>query len=325
MAKYPTIVVTRRLPEPVERRLSEVWGARLNTDDRLFSPAELLAAVANTDILVPTVTDTIDAAVIAAAGSKLRLLANFGVGVNHIDVAAATDRDITVTNTPDVLTEDTADLTMALILMAVRGLTAGERVIRAGEWNGWAPTAMMAKRVNGKKLGIVGMGRIGAALARRARAFSIEIHYHNRRPAVAQLEAELAATRWANLDAMLAEVDVVSINCAQTEETSHLFSADRFQLMKPSAFLINTARGGIIDEAALFDALSDGTIAGAGLDVYEGEPSLYPGLADLDNVVLLPHLGSATVEGRVDMGNRVIANIEAYLAGNELPDCVNTV
>jgi glyoxylate reductase len=324
MADQPHIIVTRHLPAPVEKRLADSFGAAVNPDDHFFTRDELLAAVAQADILVPTVTDAIDAEIISAAGANLRLLANFGVGVNHIDVAAAAARGIAVTNTPDVLTEDTADLAIGLILMACRGLTGGEREVRAGQWSGWGPTAMMATRVHGKKLGIVGMGRIGAAVARRARGFGMEVHYHNRSPVAAALEAELAATHWPDLDAMLSEMDVVSINCPQTEDTFHLFSAERLKRMRSSAFLINTARGGIIDEAALVVALDDGTIAGAGLDVYEGEPTVHPGLLALENVVLLPHLGSATVDGRIAMGDRVIDNIEAYLAGTELPDRVGS-
>lgn len=322
MADAPTIVVTRHLPDPVEARLIADFDASINIDDHFFSRDELIAAIGAADILIPTVTDIIDADVIDAAGPKLRLLANFGVGVNHIDLAAAAERGIVVTNTPDVLTEDTADLAMALVLMAARGLAAGDRTIRAGRWTGWGPTSMMASRVYGKKIGIVGMGRIGAAVARRAQGFGMAVHYHNRRPVGATLQAELAATHWADLDSMLAEMDFVSINCPQTEETFHLFSADRLTQMRPGAFLINTARGGIVDEAALVEALGNGTIAGAGLDVYENEPALESGLSELDNVVLLPHLGSATLDGRVDMGNRVISNIEAYLAGDQPPDQV---
>ncbi len=321
MAK-PTIVVTRRLPDAIETRMMELFDARLNLDDIPMGRAELKAAFAEADALVPTVTDTIDADIIAAAGPKLKIIANFGVGVNHIDLAAATAKGITVTNTPDVLTEDTADLAMALVLMAPRRLSEGERMVRAGKWTGWAPTQHLGYRINGKRLGIIGMGRIGMALARRARGFGLAVHYHNRHRMSDTLEAELEATYWQSLDQMLAHMDILSINCPLTAETKHLLSEERLKRLPKHCFIINTSRGGIIDEAALAKALRNGDIAGAGLDVYEGEPVVNPELLKLDNVVLLPHLGSATLEGRIAMGEKVMVNLRTFTDGHKPPDRV---
>lgn len=321
MAK-PTIVVTRRLPDAIETRMMELFDARLNLDDIPMGRAELKAAFAEADALVPTVTDTIDADIIAAAGPKLKIIANFGVGVNHIDLAAAAAKGITVTNTPDVLTEDTADLAMALVLMAPRRLSEGERMVRAGKWTGWAPTQHLGYRINGKRLGIIGMGRIGMALARRARGFGLAVHYHNRHRMSDTLEAELEATYWQSLDQMLAHMDILSINCPLTAETKHLLSEERLKRLPKHCFIINTSRGGIIDEAALAKALRNGDIAGAGLDVYEGEPVVNPELLKLDNVVLLPHLGSATLEGRIAMGEKVMVNLRTFTDGHKPPDRV---
>lgn len=321
MAK-PTIMVTRRLPDAIETRMMELFDARLNLDDIPMGRAELKAAFAEADALVPTVTDTIDADIIAAAGPKLKIIANFGVGVNHIDLAAATAKGITVTNTPDVLTEDTADLAMALVLMAPRRLSEGERMVRAGKWTGWAPTQHLGYRINGKRLGIIGMGRIGMALARRARGFGLAVHYHNRHRVSDTLEAELEATYWQSLDQMLAHMDILSINCPLTAETKHLLSEERLKRLPKHCFIINTSRGGIIDEAALAKALRNGDIAGAGLDVYEGEPVVNPELLKLDNVVLLPHLGSATLEGRIAMGEKVMVNLRTFTDGHKPPDRV---
>ena len=321
MAK-PTIVVTRRLPDAIETRMMELFDARLNLDDIPMGRAELKTAFAEADALVPTVTDTIDADIIAAAGPKLKIIANFGVGVNHIDLAAATAKGITVTNTPDVLTEDTADLAMALVLMAPRRLSEGERMVRAGKWTGWAPTQHLGYRINGKRLGIIGMGRIGMALARRARGFGLAVHYHNRHRMSDALEAELEATYWQSLDQMLAHMDILSINCPLTAETKHLLSEERLKRLPKHCFIINTSRGGIIDEAALAKALRNGDIAGAGLDVYEGEPVVNPELLKLDNVVLLPHLGSATLEGRIAMGEKVMVNLRTFTDGHKPPDRV---
>ena len=267
-------------------------------------------------------TDHINKTVLAAAGPQMKLIASLGTGVDHIDLDFAKSRGITVTNTPGVLTEDTADMTMALILAVMRRLGEGERLVRAGDWAGWSPTAMLGTRVGGKRLGIVGMGRIGQALARRARAFGVSIHYHNRRRVPPEIESELEATYWESLDQMLARMDIVSLNCPHTPATFHLLSARRLKLLRPHAFIVNTSRGNVIDEAALVKGLVAGEIAGAGLDVYEHEPTLHPKLPTLPNVVLLPHLGSATIESRVDMGEKVIVNIKTFMDGHKPPDRV---
>jgi glyoxylate reductase len=321
MAK-PKVLVTRKLPEAIETRMMELFDARLNLDDVPMGRADLKAAFADVDAVVPTVTDTIDADILAAAGPKLKIIANFGVGVNHIDLAAAAAQNIIVTNTPDVLTEDTADLAMALALMAPRRLSEGERLVRAGKWTGWAPTQHLGYRINGKRLGIIGMGRIGVALARRARGFGVAVHYHNRHRINDALETELEATYWQSLDQMLAHMDILSINCPLTTETKHLLSEARLKRLPKHCFVINTSRGGIIDEAALAKAIRNGDIAGAGLDVYEGEPHVNEELLQLDNVVLLPHLGSATLEGRIAMGEKVIVNLRTFVDGHRPPDRV---
>ncbi|RCK19228.1 2-hydroxyacid dehydrogenase [Thalassospira lucentensis] len=320
--KKPLVVVTRKLPEAIETRMMELFDARLNIDDAIMSKQELIDAVKQADVLVPTVTDKIDAAVLAHAGPNLRLIANFGTGVDHVDLQTARSRGITVTNTPDVLTEDTADMTMALILSVSRRLAEGERVIRKGDWAGWGPTLMLGHRIWGKRLGIVGMGRIGRALARRAKGFGLSVHYHNRRRVHPDTEEELDATYWESLDQMLAHVDIVSVNCPHTPATYHLLSARRLKLMQPHAILVNTARGEIVDEPALIRMLSDGEIAGAGLDVFEHEPAVSPKLLELQNAVLLPHMGSATIEGRVDMGEKVLINIKTFVDGHTPPDRV---
>ncbi|AJD50679.1 glyoxylate reductase [Thalassospira sp. MBR-102] len=320
--KKPLVIVTRKLPEAIETRMMELFDARLNIDDVPMSKAELIEAVKQADVLVPTVTDRIDSAVLAHAGPNLRLIANFGTGVDHVDLQTARSRGITVTNTPDVLTEDTADMTMALILAVSRRVAEGERMIRSGEWTGWAPTSMLGHRIWGKRLGIVGMGRIGRALARRAKGFGLSVHYHNRRRVHPDTEAELDATWWESLDQMLAHVDVVSVNCPHTPATYHLLSARRLKLMQPHAILVNTARGEIVDEPALTRMLADREIAGAGLDVFEHEPAVNPKLLELQNAVLLPHMGSATIEGRVDMGEKVLINIKTFVDGHTPPDRV---
>jgi glyoxylate reductase len=325
LKKRPLVVVTRRLPDVIETRMRELFDARLNLDDRPMPTAELVEAVRSADVLVPTVTDEIDAAVIAEAGPNLKLIANFGNGVDNIDVPAALARGIIVTNTPGVLTEDTADMTMALILAVARRIAEGARVIPDDEWGGWSPTWMLGHRITGKRLGIVGMGRIGQALARRAKAFGLSIHYHNRRHVAARIEEELEATYWDSLDQMLARMDIVSVNCPHTPATYHLLSARRLKLMKPEAIIVNTARGEIIDETALSRLVEAGDIAGAGLDVFEHEPAVNPRLIKLarqGKVVLLPHLGSNTYEGRVDMGAKVIVNIRAFIDGHKPPDRV---
>jgi glyoxylate reductase len=320
--KRPLVVVTRKLPDLIETRLMELFDARLNRDDRPMSEADLKEAVASAEVLVPTVTDRISAGVIAAAGPQLKLIASFGTGVDHIDLDAAKARSIVVTNTPGVLTEDTADMTMALILAVARRIGEGERLVRAGRWRGWAPTAMLGMRLQEKRLGIVGMGRIGLAVARRARAFGMSIHYHNRRKADPTVEAEVEATYWESLDQMLGHIDVLSINCPHTPATYHLLSARRIRLLKPRAIVVNTARGTVIEEEALARALYAREIAGAGLDVYENEPNVHPRLLELDNVVLLPHIGSATHAGRSAMGEKVIVNIKSFVDGHNPPDKV---
>lgn len=322
----PTVVVTRRLPDAVEIRLRELFDTTLNIDDRPLTQAELVQAVRRATVLVPTVTDRIDGALIAQAGPQLKLIANFGNGVDNIDIDAATDRGIAVTNTPNVLTEDTADMTMALILAVPRRLSEGSHILTADDaWHGWSPTWMLGKRIWGKRLGIVGMGRIGTAVARRAKAFGLSIHYHNRRRVDADTEAALEATYWDSLDQMLARMDIISINCPHTPATFHLLSRRRLALMRPEAFIVNTARGEIIDEAALISMLEEGTLAGAALDVFEHEPAVDPRLIKLaraGKVVLLPHMGSATLEGRIEMGEKVIINIRALADGHSPPDRV---
>jgi glyoxylate reductase len=321
-ASKPLVIVTRKLPDAIETRMRELFDARLNVDDHPMDQAELIEAVQKADVLVPTITDRIDSKVIVRAGPRLKLIANFGTGVDNIDVATALDKGITVTNTPGVLTEDTADLTMALILAVPRRLVEGNDELRAEHFQGWSPLWMLGNRIWGKRLGIVGMGRIGQAVARRARAFGLQIHYHNRKPVHSQIEHELEATYWDSLDQMLARMDIVSINCPHTPGTYHLLSARRLKLMKSSAYLVNTARGEVIDENALARMLEAGQLAGAGLDVFEHEPAVNPKLLKLKNVVLLPHMGSATIEGRIDMGEKVIINIKTFADGHKPPDRV---
>jgi glyoxylate reductase len=318
--KRPLVIVTRKLPDVVETRMMELFDVRLNLDDTPMTREQLIDAVGAAEVLVPTVTDRIDAEIINAAGPQLKLIANFGTGYDHIDFAAALKNQLIVTNTPGVLTEDTADMTMALILATARRLVEGEHQVRGGRWTGWSPTSMLGHRIWGKRLGIVGMGRIGQALARRARGFGIAVHYHNRKRVVPEIEAELEATYWDSLDQMLARMDIISVNCPHTPATFHLLSARRLQLMRREAFLVNTSRGEVIDERALTRMLERGDLAGAGLDVYENEPAVNPKLLRLSNVVLLPHMGSATVESRVDMGEKVIINIRTWVDGHTPPD-----
>ncbi|HLI10081.1 MAG TPA: D-glycerate dehydrogenase [Alphaproteobacteria bacterium] len=320
--RRPLVLVTRKLPDVIETRMMELFDTRLNRDDKPLSQAELVEAVKLADVLVPTVTDRIDRAILAEAGPQLRLIASFGTGVDHIDLATARQRGITITNTPGVLTEDTADMTMALILAVSRRLVEGEQLLRAGKWEGWGPTFMLGRRIWGKRLGIIGMGRIGSALARRARGFGLSIHYHNRRRLHVEVENELEATYWESLDQMLAHVDIISINCPHTPATYHLLSARRLKLVRPHAYIVNTSRGEVIDENALARMLANKEIAGAGLDVFEQEPAVNPKLLKLPNVVLLPHMGSATVEGRIDMGEKVIINIKTFVDGHTPPDRV---
>ena len=320
--RKPLVVVTRKLPEVIETRMMELFDTRLNDGDTPLTKAALIEAVKSAQILVPTVTYRIDSSVLAHANPELRLIANYGTGVDHIDVEAAYARGITVTNTPGVLTEDTADMTMALILAVSRRLVEGERLARSGEWPGWSPTSMLGHRITGKRLGILGMGRIGTAVARRARGFGLAIHYHNRRRVPEALETELEATYWESLDQMLARMDIISVNCPHTPATFHLLSARRLALLRPTAIIVNTSRGEVIDEAALTRMLRNRQLAGAGLDVFEHEPAINPKLRELNNVVLLPHMGSATIEGRIDMGEKVVINIKTFVDGHRPPDRV---
>ena len=325
--KKPRVYITRKLPEAGETRMRELFDASLNIDDSPRTREELVAAMRTADVLVPTVTDRIDEALISEAGPDLKLIASFSNGTDHIDIDAAAKKGITVTNTPNVLTEDTADMTLALILAVSRRLTEGARILtdHSTDWAGWSPTWMLGRRIWGKRIGIVGMGRIGTAVARRAKAFGLSIHYHNRKRVHSATEEELEATYWDSLDQMLARVDVVSVNCPSTPATFHLLSARRLALMQPTSIIVNTARGDIIDEAAMIQLLRDGRIAGAGLDVYQNEPAINPKLIKLANegrVVLLPHMGSATIEGRIDMGDKVIINIRTFFDGHRPPNRV---
>jgi glyoxylate reductase len=321
--RKPLVIVTRKLPDVVETRMMELFNARLNSDDHPFSRAELIEAVKQAEVLVPTVTDRIDKAVIGQAGDGLKLIANFGTGVDNIDVETAIARGITVTNTPGVLTEDTADMTMALIMAVARRITEGAGIIGPdNSWQGWSPTWMLGHRIWGKRLGIIGMGRIGQAVARRAKAFGLQIHYHNRKPVHPSIAEELDATYWESLDQMLARMDIVSVNCPHTPATYHLLSARRLKLMRKDAIIVNTARGEVIDENALARMLEAGELGGAGLDVFEHEPAVNPRLLKAKRAVLLPHMGSATIEGRIDMGEKVIINIKTWVDGHKPPDRV---
>jgi glyoxylate reductase len=322
----PLVVVTRKLPGAVEARMAELFDARLNPSDRPMTQPQLVAALREAEVLVPTVTDRIDRAMLALAGPRLKLIANYGNGIDNIDVDAALARGLVVTNTPNVLDEDTADMTAALILAVPRRLVEGGARLLSGEpWAGWSPTAMLGRRLGGKRLAILGMGRIGTAVARRAKAFGLEIHYHNRRRVSAKTEAELGATWWESLDQMLARADIVSVHCPSTPGTYHLLSARRLALLQPHAFVVNTARGEVIDNAALIRMIEAGQLAGAGLDVFENEPAIDRRLLKLaaeHKVVLLPHMGSATIEARIDMGERVIINIRTLFDGHRPPDRV---
>ncbi len=316
------VVLTRRLPEPVETRLKELFDVTLRNHDTPMSRAELVDAIKTCDVLVPTITDKIDAGLLGQAGANLKLIANFGAGIDHIDVETARQRGILVSNTPDVVTEDTADMAMALLMAVVRKIPQGLQAMQSGEWTGWSPTAYLGGRLGGRRLGILGMGRIGQAVARRASAFGMQIHYHNRRRLRPEIEDTLGATYWESLDQMVARMDILSINCPHTPSTFHLMNARRLRLLKPSAVIVNTSRGEVIDENALTRMLRANELAGAGLDVYEHGTDINPRLRELDNVVLLPHMGSATLEGRVEMGEKVIINIKTFADGHRPPDMV---
>ncbi|MBY5987817.1 MULTISPECIES: 2-hydroxyacid dehydrogenase [Roseovarius] len=317
-----SVVVTRRLPEAVERRMQELFDVTLREDDRPMSRDALVEAVKSADVLVPTLSDQIDGGLIGQAGERLKLIANYGAGVDHIDVHTARQRGILVSNTPGVLTDDTADMTMALILSVTRRIPEGLSLMQKEDWPGWSPTAMLGGRIAGRRLGILGMGRIGQAVARRAAAFGMQVHYHNRHRLRPEVEDELGATYWESLDQMVARMDVLSVNCPHTPSTFHLMNARRLKLMKPDAVLVNTSRGEVVDENALTRMLRAGEIAGAGLDVYENAGAINPRLRELKNVVLLPHMGSATVEGRLEMGEKVLLNIKTFDDGHRPPDQV---
>ena len=321
-SKRLSVTVTRRLPDAVETRMRELFNVTLRTEDTPMSSEDLVAAMRTCDVLVPTVTDEINAKVIGQAGDRLKLIASYGAGVDHIDVQTARQRGILVSNTPGVVTEDTADMTMALILAVTRRIPEGLALMQSGDWNGWAPTAMMGGRIGGRRLGILGMGRIGQAVAKRARAFGMQIHYNNRRRLRSEVEDQLDATWWESLDQMVARMDIISVNCPHPPATFHLMNARRLKLMKKDAFIVNTARGEVIDENALTRMLRSGDIAGAGLDVYENGTDVNPRLRELKNVVLLPHMGSATLEGRVEMGEKVLLNIKTFQDGHRSPDLV---
>lgn len=317
-----SVVLTRRLPEIVETRLMELFDVTLRDPDTPMNRDELLSAMRACDVLVPTITDPIDAAMIAAAGPRLKLIANYGAGVDHIDVLSARQRGVLVSNTPGVLTEDTADMTMALMLAVTRKIPQGLAQMQRDGWQGWSPLANLGTRIGGKRLGILGMGRIGQAVAKRARAFGMQVHYHNRRRLRPEIEEALEATYWESLDQMVARMDVISVNCPHTPSTFHLMNARRLKLMKPSAVIVNTSRGEVIDENALTRGLRAGEIAGAGLDVFARGQDVNPRLRELPNVVLLPHMGSATLEGRIEMGEKVIINIKTFADGHRPPDLV---
>jgi glyoxylate reductase len=318
----PRVVVTRHLMPSIETRMNELFDVVLNRADVPMGRDQLIEAMRDTDVLVPTVTDRIDSAMIAEAGDRLGLIANFGAGTDHLDLAAARARRIIVTNTPGVFTEDTADLAMMLILSVPRRLGEGSRLVRDGKWTGWAPLAMLGHRIGGKRLAILGMGRIGQAVAHRARAFGMDVVYHNRHRLPEALENMLGARHEGDIDKLVAEADVLTIHCPAGAETHHIIDARRLGLMKPTAFLINTARGDLVDPEALIAALEGGRIGGAGLDVYVGEPKVDPRLIALSNVITLPHLGSATLEGREAAGEKVIANIRFWADGHRPPDQV---
>ena len=316
------VAVTRRLPDTVEHRLQELFDVVAREDDSPMSRAELAAAVSSADVLVPTITDTIDHSLLAKAGEKLKLIANYGAGFDHIDVKTARTRGILVSNTPGVVTEDTADMAMCLMLAVTRRLREGLDLMDSGSWTGWAPKALMGTRMGGKRLGILGMGRIGTAVARRAKAFGMEIHYHNRHRVHVDIEGELQARYWESLDQMVNRMDILSINCPHTPATFHLMNARRLRLMKSHAVIVNTSRGEVIDQNTLTRMLRNKEIAGAGLDVFERGQDINPRLRNLNNVVLLPHVGSATVEGRIEMGEKVLINIKTFADGHRPPDLV---
>ena len=322
MAKKLSVILTRRLPQIVETRMSELFQVQIRENDDPMDRNELAAAMAWCDVLVPAISDWIDQSLLAQAGNSLGLIANYGAGFDNIDVQTAQTRNILVTNTPDVISEDTADMAICLMLAVSRRLTEGINQIHTGTWQGWAPTALMGTRLGGKRLGILGMGRIGAAVAKRAKVFGMQIHYHNRKRVHKQLENELEATYWESLDQMVSRMDVISINCPHTPSTFHLMNARRLKLIRPEAIIVNTSRGEVIDQNALTRMLRNQELAGAGLDVFEKGNEINPRLRELKNVVLLPHIGSATKEGRIEMGEKVILNIKTFEDGHRPPNLI---
>lgn len=320
--KRLSVVVTRRLPDVVETRLCELFSVTLRDDDKPMSREALAEAMKTADVLVSTITDQIDAALLAGAGENLRLIAQYGAGVDNIDVSTARQRGIQVSNTPGVTTDDTADMALALMLAVTRRIPEGLKVMQDGKWEGWSPTAMLGGRIGGRRIGILGMGRIGQAVAKRAAAFGMQLHYHNRKKLRPEQEEALEATYWESLDQMVARMDVVVVSCPHTPSTFHLLNARRLKLMKPDAVLVNVSRGEVVDENALTRMLRAGELAGAGLDVFENAHDINPRLRELPNVVLLPHMGSATIEGRVEMGEKVIINIKTFADGHRPPDLV---
>lgn len=318
----PRVIITRELADSNQNRMCELFDAVPNYEDKEFSRDDLINAMSDCDVLVPTVTDHIDAEMIEQAPERLKLIASFGAGVDHIDLAAARAKKIMVTNTPGVFTEDTADMTMALILSVPRRLAQGEKIMRSGTWTGWRPGGMLGHCIGGKKLGIIGMGRIGQAVARRASGFGMSIFYHNRRKLPPAVEEALNASYIDDLDNLIKDCDIISLHCPHTQQTHEMINAERIAAMKTSAYLINTARGDLIQEEALIEALQKEKIGGAGLDVYQKEPNVDLRLLDLKNTVLLPHMGSATFEGREASGERVIANIRIWADGHRPPDQV---
>ena len=320
LKKKPKIILTRKLPDSIEIRMKELFDTQINISDRMFSNNDLVDALKTADIIVPTVTDKLTSEIINKASKRLKLIASFGTGVDHIDLEAAKEKGITVTNTPGVLSEDTADIAMALILAVPRRIIEGNKLVRSGCWKGWSPTGLLGHRINGKKLGILGMGQIGQAIAKRARGFGMKIHYHNRKPVQPLIEDELEATYWDKLDEMIQRIDILSVNCPHTELTHKLLNKKKLSKLNKNSYLINTSRGEIIDEKGLIEILEEKKIAGAGLDVYENEFQISNKLRELKNVVILPHIGSATIEGRQAMGEKVIINIQTFVDGHTPPD-----
>ena len=316
----PKVIVTRKLQDQVEKRMMELFNVDLSNAEYPVSRKDLLSAVKEAHVLVPTIGDKIDASLLSAASSNLKLIANYGAGYDHIDIKTALQRGIIVTNTPSVLTTDTADMTMALILAIPRKLREGHEEMQSGTWKGWSPSAMIGMRITGKKLGILGMGRIGQAIAKRAKAFDLDINYHNRRRLHENIEKSLSATYWEDLEEMLATVDILVVSASLNQSSLYLLNSKYLGKMKPTAYLVNISRGEIIDQRALVRQLKDGRLGGAGLDVYDSEEVIGSDFKSLKNVFLLPHMGSSTLEGRIEMGEKVIINIKTYLDGHRPPD-----